>query len=646
VAKQKLLLVDADPRSVRVLEVSLRKAGYSVTTAVDGLDALAKIESVTPDLVLSDTRLPKLDGYSLVRALKERPEWAGIPIVFLTSQKSIEDKIRGLELGVEDYLTKPIFVRELIARVNLLIAKRAQDNLAANRASSPGRTQFSGSTQDMAIVDLLQTFEVSRKSGIVHLHTGPHEAAIYFRDGKVVDAELGRLRGEEAIYRALVWNEASFEVEFKPVANEDVIGGSTQGILMEGMRRVDEWGRLCEQLPPLSTIFEIDHKQLLHRLNEIPDELNGILRLFNSARSLSDVVDESPFEDLSTISTVSKLYFEGLLVPQNGAPNGEGDAADVELAALANPEPSPEPVGPQPDGVRRRRSEEPELADANGIATTAAAAPTAAPSVDPNGSTSSAAAAHLTERDVSSPLAVESPRSPKDETIDHDGFELSENAAFEPMHEEPIDNDISIPGLGLKGTPAKVLAAVVGLVALIAIVSAVSSSRAHHASRAEARDLNATAPDTQDVARTVPPPPPAGVEPSAQAADVSGAVSAPVAEGAPTGAMSEHSALQGSSPGASPPVTGEEPIDVRPTAGGSGLVAQASHALRTGATEQAVAFARQAVVENPADPQAWLTLGAAYQASGNPSGAREAYRSCIAHARGADVSHCRVLARR
>jgi DNA-binding response OmpR family regulator len=111
VAKQKLLLVDADPRSVRVLEVSLKKAGYSVTTAKDGLDALSKVEVSSPDLVLSDTRLPNLDGYALVRRLKERPEWASIPVVFLTSQKSVEDKIRGLELGVEDYLTKPIFVR-------------------------------------------------------------------------------------------------------------------------------------------------------------------------------------------------------------------------------------------------------------------------------------------------------------------------------------------------------------------------------------------------------------------------------------------------------------------------------------------------------------------------------------------------------
>ena len=86
----------------KVLEVSLKKAGFSVTTAKDGADALAKIELSTPDLVLSDTRLPNVDGYALVRRLKERPEWASIPVVFLTSQKSIEDKIRGLELGVRE----------------------------------------------------------------------------------------------------------------------------------------------------------------------------------------------------------------------------------------------------------------------------------------------------------------------------------------------------------------------------------------------------------------------------------------------------------------------------------------------------------------------------------------------------------------
>jgi DNA-binding response OmpR family regulator len=336
VAKKQLLLVDADPRSVRVLEVSLKKAGYSVTTASDGADALSKIEFSIPDLILTDTRLPRLDGYELVRRLKEHAEFAQLPVVFLTSQKSIEDKIRGLELGVEDYLTKPIFVRELIARVNLLLARRTQEKMATSMPTSR-RTRLSGSLEDMGVVDLLQTFEVSRKSGIARIHDGRRETRVYFRDGKVVDADLGQLRGEEAVYRALIWIAGTFEVEFCAVSNEDIIPTSTQGLLMEGMRRVDEWGRLLEQLPSLKTIFEVDHEQLVERLNEIPDELNGILRLFDGKRTLIDVVDESPFEDLSTLSTITKLYFEGLLVIGQAAPDEDVVPSEAEARADSLP---------------------------------------------------------------------------------------------------------------------------------------------------------------------------------------------------------------------------------------------------------------------------------------------------------------------
>ncbi len=327
-AKQQLLLVDGDPRSVRVLEVSLKNAGFNVTTASDGSDALAKLEYATPDLILSDTRLPGIDGYEMVRKLKSRPEHAAIPIVFLTSQKSIEDKIRGLELGVEDYLIKPIFVRELITRVHMLLARRTQERIATGPAS---RTRFAGSLEDMGVVDLLQTIEVSRKSGTARITDGRREAMVYFREGKLVDAEIGKLRGEEAIYRALLWTSGNFEVEFKHVDNPEMIATSTQGLLMEGMRRVDEWGRLSEQLPSLDAVFDVDHETLVERLTEIPDELNAILRLLDGRRNLIDIIDESPFDDLSTLSVISKLYFEGLLVlaerEEQVVPNLDGDSA-------------------------------------------------------------------------------------------------------------------------------------------------------------------------------------------------------------------------------------------------------------------------------------------------------------------------------
>jgi DNA-binding response OmpR family regulator len=330
VAKKQLLLVDADPRSVRVLEVSLKNGGYSVTTAGDGQDALAKIELSAPDLILTDTRLPRLDGYELVRRVKAHPEYAAIPVVFLTSQRSIEDKIRGLELGVEDYLTKPIFVRELLARVNLLLARRTHDKLATQTPGSR-RTRLSGSLRDMGVVDLLQTFELSRKSGVLKIVSARREGRVYFRDGKVVDAELGKLRGEEAVYRALTLGEGSFEVEFRPVSNEDLIPTTTQGLLMEGMRRVDEWGRLLEQLPPLDSVYEVDRPAITKRLSSIPEDLDEILRLVDGQRTLNEVIDESPYEDLSTLFTISKLYFEGLLLRvSEPEPTGEAVVPSVE----------------------------------------------------------------------------------------------------------------------------------------------------------------------------------------------------------------------------------------------------------------------------------------------------------------------------
>ncbi|MBI4510392.1 MAG: response regulator [Deltaproteobacteria bacterium] len=310
-AKQSLLLVDGDVKSLRVLEVSLKKAGFNVTTAVNGQDALEKVEISPPDLVISDTKMPEMDGFEFCKRLKQNSAWAEIPFIFLTSQKSVEDKIHGLELGVEDYLTKPIYIKEILTRVKILLQKKQRASLAEKRES---KTKFAGQLSDMAVVDLIQTIEISRKSGVIHFMGGEQKrAAIFFRNGKVIDAELGRLQGEEAVYRLLTWTDGEFEVEFKNVRRKDVIELSSQGLLMEGMRRLDEWGRLLEQLPPLETRFELDYKELAERLAEIPDEVNQILRLFDGRRTLMQVVDDCELGDLEALNVISKLYFEGLI---------------------------------------------------------------------------------------------------------------------------------------------------------------------------------------------------------------------------------------------------------------------------------------------------------------------------------------------
>src|SRR5688572_22668207 len=160
-ARQNLLIVDGDARNRRVLEVSLRKAGFSITAAEYAEEALEYLEHAAPDLIISDTRLSGADGFDLCTRIKSDPRWKLIPFIFLTSETAVEDKVRGLELGVEDYLTKPIYIKEITTRVTMLLQRKQHERLEKRDTA---RTKFTGRLADMAVVDLLQTIEISRKS--------------------------------------------------------------------------------------------------------------------------------------------------------------------------------------------------------------------------------------------------------------------------------------------------------------------------------------------------------------------------------------------------------------------------------------------------------------------------------------------------
>ena len=311
-SKQSLLLVDGDTRSLRVLEVSLRKNEFMVTAASSVQDALGKLELHAPDLIISETTFPDGDGFELRRRVRATPEWSEIPFIFLTAEAAIENKIRGLELGVDDYLTKPIYIKEIVTRINILLQKRQRIRFEERR---DGRTRFAGRVQDMQVVDVIQTIEISRKSGVIQfVGERGRQAAIYFRDGRVIDAEAGPLQGEDAVYRLLTWSEGEFEVVFRTVRRREVITMSSQGLLMEGMRRLDEWSRLFEQLPPLTHRFEVDTIELAGRLGDVPDDNNRILRLFDGKRTLLEVIDASDVGDLECLQAISRLYFEELLL--------------------------------------------------------------------------------------------------------------------------------------------------------------------------------------------------------------------------------------------------------------------------------------------------------------------------------------------
>jgi len=121
--KQKILVVDDEPEAVELVEFNLKQAGYDVATASDGAEALRKTRSLLPSLIVLDLMLPEMDGLEVCKMLRRDPATAAIPIIMLTAKAAEIDRVLGLELGADDYLTKPFSPRELVLRVKNLLTR-------------------------------------------------------------------------------------------------------------------------------------------------------------------------------------------------------------------------------------------------------------------------------------------------------------------------------------------------------------------------------------------------------------------------------------------------------------------------------------------------------------------------------------------
>lgn len=120
-AKPKILIVDDEPDTVELIEFNLKAAGYECASAGDGNEALKKARSFCPDLIVLDLMLPEVDGLEVCKILKRDSAASGIPILMLTAKAAEIDRVLGLELGANDYVTKPFSPRELVLRIKNLL---------------------------------------------------------------------------------------------------------------------------------------------------------------------------------------------------------------------------------------------------------------------------------------------------------------------------------------------------------------------------------------------------------------------------------------------------------------------------------------------------------------------------------------------
>jgi CheY-like chemotaxis protein len=235
----KVLVVDDNALVLDLLMKGL-SPHCDARAAADGADALLKIVDDPPDLVLCDYRMPGLDGRQLYEKLRTRQQTRQMPFIFLASRGDIEEKLRPMVEGVEEFIPKPFFLKDLVRRTKKVIDRLHLEKLQ-NRAVRPGVIQ--GRLEEMSILDLMQSLEMGQKSCCLTIRHGDDACELFFASGQCTDAKLGSSEGEAAVFQAVRWPDGEFEIDFNSAPSRSTIERSTTGLLMEALRLMDEGNR-------------------------------------------------------------------------------------------------------------------------------------------------------------------------------------------------------------------------------------------------------------------------------------------------------------------------------------------------------------------------------------------------------------------
>jgi CheY-like chemotaxis protein len=231
----RLLLVDDNPMVLDMLLQALAPLA-EVATASDTADALLKAVDNPPELLVCDYRMPGMDGRQLVERLKSRPATANFSTVLMANKADIAERLSPQD-AADDYLEKPFFLKDATRRIKRMIDRIALEKMAK---TAPSDGVVRGSLAQMNVIDLMQSLEMGRKSCQLSLSNAGDKCEVFFVEGQVKHATYGSLVGDPAVFKVLRWTGGNFQLDFEGKTDKETTQLNTQGLLMEGLRLLDE----------------------------------------------------------------------------------------------------------------------------------------------------------------------------------------------------------------------------------------------------------------------------------------------------------------------------------------------------------------------------------------------------------------------
>lgn len=235
---KKILIVDDNEHVLKLLKISLEKAGYEVSQAVNGDEGLDRAKETLPDLIISDVMMPMTDGIEFCWMIRENSPIPMVPFIFLTSLEDQEMEIRGFRAGADEYLIKPVDRSVLLEKVETLL-ERANRVKSIDTNPTEALKGFEGNLADLSLAEVIQLLNLNQRSGVLHIEAAG-KGEIVFQNGQMVYGKYGDLRGEAAVYKVVPSLKGTFRFEPGQKEVERNIEGSTMNVLIEACRLEDE----------------------------------------------------------------------------------------------------------------------------------------------------------------------------------------------------------------------------------------------------------------------------------------------------------------------------------------------------------------------------------------------------------------------
>ncbi|MHC5038680.1 MAG: response regulator [Planctomycetota bacterium] len=305
--KERGILVVDDSETIRtLLKGELTKRNFNVAVAENGREGLRMAIEGKPHLIISDINMPEMDGWEFCWRVRKHEATRGIPFLFLTDRDEISDRVRGLEIGAEDYITKPFQIQDLVDRLEAVLMRHRSAPM------SPGtETSLMGQLNQFNLPDLLQNINMLSKSGALEIRRD-EMARIFVQNGEVINAQVGGIQGKKAFYRMLGWKEGIFEFkEFIPNVPK-VFSENTIKLILDGLKQEDEINRLRKQFPGDEDLILINFNDEFFSYN-FNNETRNFLNLIQENRNLGKILDHSPLEDLKVFKALALLQNCGVL---------------------------------------------------------------------------------------------------------------------------------------------------------------------------------------------------------------------------------------------------------------------------------------------------------------------------------------------